>query len=101
MKKLAALLGLALLAGVYANATKTAPVPEDPYAKQSTEEMMTAAAQITQVNHCPEQWGLMSDEVRATIVANVNRAIERFGEYDVGHRAAQLHAYLAANKKMD
>jgi hypothetical protein len=101
MKKLAAFLGMVLLAGAYAHATKTGPAPEDPYAKQSADEMMVAAAQITQVNHCPGQAGLMSDEVRAKAVANVNRAIERFGEYDVGNRAAQLHAYLEANKKMD
>jgi hypothetical protein len=96
MKKLVALLGLILLAGLYANATRTPAAPEDLYAKQSTEEMTTAAVQVIQLEYCP-----VTDAVQREIVTSVERAIEKFGEYDVKNRARQLHQELKGRMTTD
>jgi hypothetical protein len=96
MKKLIALLGLVLLAGLYANATKRPAAPEDLYAKQSAEEMMTAAVQLVRAEYCP-----MTDAVVLEVAASVDRAIERFGQYDVANRARQVHEDLKGRMTVD
>jgi hypothetical protein len=71
---------------------------EDPWAKQSTEEMMTAAVQLVQAKECSFT---LTKEVIAEISKNVDLAVKKFGEYDVNIRAKQLHQEIMSKMTVD